>query len=140
MTFARVSESARFVDISHPQTLSFLLANVISDLESIVGQRLDDFDLSDVMGRNRQLTQYLARYFHELPGEKIAGIRYLSRHSARWECWALFADRVAGKLEIGESRPIAADDADLLAVARQFGLSVETDTAGEYLRLWRDLP
>ncbi len=140
ITQARVGQAVRFVDISHPRTLSFLLTNVVSELESIAGQHLDDFDLSDVMSRNRALTQHLARYFHDLPGEEIAGIRYLSRHSSEWECWALFADRVAGKLEIGESRPIAADDPDLLAVARQFGLSVETDIPGEYLRPWHDLP
>lgn len=109
--------------------------------------RDNDFDLSDVMSRNRTLTQYLARYLHELPGEslselgssaEIAGIRYLSRHSPQWECWALFADRIEGKLEIGESHPILADDPDLLTVARHFGLSVETDTPGEYLRPWRN--
>lgn len=108
---------------------------------------LTDFDLSDVMSRNRTLTQHLARYLHELPregfsglkeGEEIAGIRYLSRHSPEWECWALFADRVEEAMEIGESQAIEADDPDLLAVAKHFGLSVETDSSGEFLRPWLD--
>jgi hypothetical protein len=144
ITTATVNTAARFVDVSHPATLSFLLGDFVpylqhNDLMPVDG---NDFDLSDVMSRNRTLTQHLARYLHELPadaigsGKAIAGIRYLSRHSPEWECWAFFADRIDGKLEIGESRPIAADDPELLAVARQFGLSVETDTPGEYLRPW----
>lgn len=136
ITQARVRQTARFVDISHPRTMSFLLRSAAETLEPVLGHPLDDLDLSDVMSRNRMLTQHLARYFHDLLGEEIAGIRYLSRHSPEWECWALFADRIEGKLEVGESRSIEADDPDLLAVARHFGLSVETDSPGEYLRPW----
>jgi hypothetical protein len=148
LTQATLAHDAVFVDISNPATLTTLRLGFLSSLDQRTRKDmgLNDFDLSDVMSRNRALTQHLARYLHELPndaitelgpGEEIAGIRYLSRHSPEWECWALFADRIDGRLEIGESRPIAADDPDLLAVARQFGLSVETDnTLGEYLRPW----
>jgi hypothetical protein len=140
---------ARFINVSHPGTLSFLRSEFVSEfLHRTSSPEHDrDFDLSDVMSRNRRLTQHLARYLHDLPreafgdlkdGEEIAGIRYLSRHSPEWECWALFADRIEGRLAIGESRPIEADDSDLLAVAKHFGLSVETDTPGQYLRPWLD--
>ena len=147
ITQALLGERSTFINVSHPATLTFLRVHFLASLDAQTRQllKLDDFDLSDVMSRNRTLTQHLARYLHELPresfselgpGEEIAGIRYLSRHSPEWECWALFADRIEGKLEIGESRPISADDPDLLAVARHFGLSVETDAPGEYLRPW----
>lgn len=148
-TSATLSRTSRFIDLSHPSTLSFLLANFQPYIRERVPLLVvdDDFDLSDVMSRNRTLTQHLSRYLYDLPrevfselgsGEEIAGIRYLSRHSPEWECWALFADRIEGRLEVGESRAISPDDPDLLAVAKHFGLSVETETPGEYLRPWLD--
>jgi hypothetical protein len=150
LTQATLARGAVFVDVSHPATLTALRLGFLSSLYQRTRDELglNDFDLSDVMSRNRTLTQQLARYLHELPtdavgelgpGEEIAGIRYLSRHSPAWECWALFADRIDGRLEFSESRPIAPDDPDLLTVARQFGLSVETDTPGEYLRPWLEI-
>ncbi|CAN5577310.1 hypothetical protein BH09CHL1_BH09CHL1_25760 [soil metagenome] len=148
MTHAELSETFRFIDVSHPSTLTFLYSNFVPVIKLVDPVLVaDDFDLSDVMSRNRTLTQHLARYLHDLPreafgelssGEEIAGIRYLSRYSPDWECWGLFADRIEGRLVVGESRAIVADDPDLLAVAKHFGLSVETDTPGEYLRPWLD--
>jgi hypothetical protein len=148
MTNAKLSGTSSFIDVSHPSTLTFLYSNFVPVITSAdPSLAASDFDLSDVMSRNRTLTQHLARYLYDLPreafsemqpGEEIAGIRYLSRHSPEWECWALFADRIEGHLAIGESRAIVADDPDLLAVAKHFGLSVETDIPGEYLRPWLD--
>ncbi len=52
---------------------------------------------------------------------KFAGIRYLSRLSSDWECWALF-ENVA--LDEHERRPIPRDDEALLRIADLYGLTV----------------
>ena len=93
-----------------------------------------DFDLSDVTSRNRPITQNLARYLHELPtnafpqmanDDAIVGIRYLSRHSPEWECWAIFADRLGKGLVVDLPKEIGIDHTDLQAVAAAFNLSIE---------------
>jgi hypothetical protein len=51
----------------------------------------------------------------------FAGIRYLSRLSSDWECWALFED-VA--LNEQERRPIPRDEEALSRIAGLYGLTV----------------
>lgn len=50
-----------------------------------------------------------------------AGIRYLSRLSSDWECWAVF-DRVP--IEELTRRPILREDAALNRIATLYGLKV----------------
>ena len=99
-----------------------------------------DIDLSSVTGPQRRLTQEIARHIHDQRDRngraRYAGIRYLSRLDAKWECWAVFDDcirHVDGCPNFPTSVP--ADDADLIQVARQFNLTVEV-IAGQanYLR------
>ena len=71
-----------------------------------------------------------------MDAQRFAGIRYLSRLNAEWECWAVFDDRmrhVAGCPGLPTSIP--RDDADLIEVARQFNLTIEVNARrGNYLR------
>ncbi len=52
---------------------------------------------------------------------EYAGIRYLSRLSSEWECWALFEDAA---LDEQERRPITRDDHALTRIAELYGLTV----------------
>jgi hypothetical protein len=101
---------------------------------------LGDIDLGVVASRARPFTQACSRYIHDLDlnGPPFAGIRYLSRLGAgpAWECWALFDDR-AVFLDRPTASPIAATDPDLLAIARLYRLTIETDD-GSLMRSWRD--
>ncbi len=117
----------RFADVAHPDTLAEL-RTVFARLATDFGH--PDIDLSTVTSGDRRLTQRVARYIYErgiatgMP--TFAGVRYISRHGAAWECWAIFADRL-----IGEQLPvqaIGADDAGLVTAARHFGLTIQPDT------------
>ncbi len=48
-------------------------------------------------------------------------MRYLSRLSSEWECWALFENVT---LDEQERRPIPRDDEALLRIADLYGLTV----------------
>ena len=108
-----------FVDIASTETQTYLrpyMARLCLELG------LDDLDLSTVSGPQRRLTQACARHFHgqldELGVPRFAGIRYLSRHSADWECWAIFSDRLR-HLAGGQysTQRIDRDDSDLSQAA-----------------------
>jgi hypothetical protein len=115
----------RFVDVAHPDTLAAMrthFAAVALDL----GHR--DVDLSTITSGDRRLTQRVARYVYERTDDAgrphFAGLRYVSRHGAAWECWALFADRLVGdRLPV---EPVRADDLGLIVAARHLGLTIDT--------------
>jgi hypothetical protein len=103
--------------------LRFALAAQASDL------RLTDVDLSAVTSSTRLFTQVCARYIYE---QGFAGVRYLSRLNAEWECWALFDTRTRF---LTEELPedIRATDPVLLKVAGFFNLTIE-GPRGHYIR------
>ncbi len=115
----------RFVDVTHPDTLAEIRAT-FAGFAAESGYR--DIDLSAVTSGDRRLTQRMARYIYErvsdMGAPAFAGIRYVSRHSAAWECWALFSDRL-----VGEQLPVQAIRADDtgFAAARHFGLTIQPD-------------
>jgi hypothetical protein len=116
---------ARFVDVTHPDTLAELRA-VFAGLAAELGHR--DVDLSTITSGDRRLTQRVARYVYERTDDAgrphFAGLRYVSRHGAAWECWALFADRLVGdRLPV---EPVRADDLGLIVAARHLGLTIDT--------------
>lgn len=121
---ASIDGVLRFVDISAHRTLTYLrsaLADVAFDLGIV------DVDLSAVTGPQRQFTRACALHLYDLRSDvgepRFAGIRYPSRLSASWECWAIYADRLRSVETL--PRPISADDPDLRAAAAHLGLSVE---------------
>ena len=77
---------------------------------------LPEFDLGDVLGRDRALTQRIAAWARR---EGWSGIIYASRYDATQELWALFAPVAFADAHIA---PVRSDDQELLAVAVLFGL------------------
>lgn len=118
----------RFVDIAAVETIAHL-RRVLAPVALSLG--LADVDLSAVTGPHRLLTQRAARYVYEQGDAggvpRYAGIRYLSRLSAAWECWAVFDDRLAGTRDASE--PIRPHDAALRTVAGLFHLVIEANDA-----------
>lgn len=130
----RLDPTGQFVDISHANSLAHL-NEVLTPIREM--QKIAQIDLSAISGQSRRLTQYVSRYIYT---SGFSGIRYSSRLGDNWECWALFEGRF--RHEMGyPSLPlnIFPDDADLLAVARSFGLTIESVRAmGHFLRPWQD--
>ena len=122
----RLDPALRFADVAHPDTLAELRV-AFARLAAALGY--SDFDLSTVTGHRRILTQRVARYVYEqTTGTGVptfAGIRYVSRHNPVWECWAIFANRLAG--ERRSVQAIASDDAGLVVAATHLGLTIEGD-------------
>jgi hypothetical protein len=111
----------RWLDLRAPATREQLrheLAPRLLDLS------LPDLDLSSVVGPSRLLTQTIARWAYD---RGAAGLVYHSRFDATLTCWAIFERATFAPL--GRSDPLRAEDPDLLAVARLFGLTVEPDPA-----------
>ncbi len=119
---SRAIPAIRFLDIEAAQTRA-VLRNELGELLAYYG--FSDLDVATVRGGDRRITRWIGRWAHEQRDAegrlKFAGIRYLSRLSSEWECWALFED-VA--LEEQERRPIARDDQALTNIADLYGLTV----------------
>jgi hypothetical protein len=104
-----------WLDLREHETRETLRGMLAPTLQAL---RYDDFDLSDVLGRDRRLTQTIAWLAHE---QGFHGITYTSRFSHHFTCWAIFegADFTSRAHE-----SIAADDADFLDAVRRFNLRV----------------
>ncbi len=130
---ALLDQSLRFVDIASPQTMNHL-RSVLAPAASSLG--FQDVDLSTMTGYHRLFTQLCARYVYERRDERgapvFAGIRYVSRLNPNWECWAIFDTRMVHQPRDAEA--IETDDPDLVEVGALFGLSIEGDQPGQYLR------
>jgi hypothetical protein len=112
----RLATRQRWLDLRRLETREVLhseLAQTILDLG------LEDLDFSGVVGPRRQLTQAMSRWAFE---HGYAGLVYSSRFDAALSCWALLEG--AEFEPIGPHEPILPSDADLLTVARLFGLIV----------------
>lgn len=77
---------------------------------------LTDFDLSDVLARERAVTQGIAAWAYD---SGYQGVLYTSRLDAAFDCWALFD---GARFELDQISTILGDDPDLIAVAKLFGL------------------
>jgi hypothetical protein len=100
-----------------------MLRSELGDLLAYHGYT--DLDVPTVRGGDRRITRWMGRWAYQQRDEQdrpvFAGVRYLSRLSSAWECWALFED-VA--LDEQERRPILRNDEALLRVAELYGLTV----------------
>lgn len=87
----RLSRGVQFLDVESLETRE-TLRGVLAPLLALWG--LDDLDISDVRGRDRRITRYIAQWAYEQVDEDdrqlYAGVRYLSRLNTDWECWAVF--------------------------------------------------
>ncbi len=114
---SRLDESLKFADLEDPRAAT-LLRREMAPLLTELG--LDDLDFSDLMGRDRQVTQNATRYIYEATDEADApvfdGIRYVSRLNPGWELWAVFADRMVHE-PANLYQTISRDDPDLRKAA-----------------------
>jgi hypothetical protein len=112
----------RFLDVEAAETRA-VLRNEIGELLAYYGY--SNLDVPTVRGADRRVTRWIGRWAYEQRDSdgrlRFAGIRYLSRLSSEWECWALFED-VA--LDEQERRPITRDDHALKRLADLYGLTV----------------
>jgi hypothetical protein len=113
-----------FVNITHPDTLAELNQHPTL-MAGLAHYGIDDLDLSDVTGKDRRVTRFIAKYIHDLQdndGEPAwGGVRYLSRLGEGWACWAI-SDHCT--FEVLERKSIAENDPDLLTVTDRFGITV----------------
>ncbi|MGN6031230.1 MAG: hypothetical protein ACTHQE_06155 [Thermomicrobiales bacterium] len=127
-----IDADCRFVDLGSHVTIAHL-NRVFAPFLDMAG--VSEIDLSRITSGHRLLTQAIALYSF-LQG--YAGVRYVSRLDASWECWALFEGSF--RFEMGEPRGFHAgltpDDPDLLEIARAFSLSIEF-TNSHILRPWQ---
>jgi hypothetical protein len=112
----------RLLDVESAETRAVLRED-LGKLLAFYGY--SDLDVPTVRGGDRRITRWIGRWAYEQRDAndrmKFAGIRYLSRLSSEWECWALF-ENVA--LDEQERRPIPRDDKALLRIADLYGLTV----------------
>lgn len=112
----------RLLDVESAETRS-VLREELGELLAFYGY--SDLDVPTVRGGDRRITRWIGRWAYEQRDAndrmKFAGIRYLSRLSSEWECWAIF-ENVA--LDEQERRPIPRDDEALLRITDLYGLTV----------------
>ena len=87
----RVVPNQRWLDIRSLDDREHLQRELA---RSLVELGRDDFDMSDALGRNRDLTRAISRWAFE---QGYQGIVYSRRLEAAFDCWALFE---GGEFEI----------------------------------------
>jgi hypothetical protein len=111
-----------FLDVEAAETRA-VLRDELGELLAFYGY--SDLDVPAIRGGDRRITRWIGRWAYEQRDTRgrmeFAGIRYLSRLSSEWECWAIF-QTVA--LDEQERRPIPRRDAALLRIADLYGLAV----------------
>jgi len=117
-----VIPAIRFLDVESLKTRR-VLRNELAPLLAYYG--LTDLDVATVRGGDRRITRWISKWAFDQRDENekpvYAGIRYLSRLSSDWECWAVFQDVT---IEERERRDITRENPALRAVAKTFDLTV----------------
>ena len=116
-------EEALFLDVEALETRSALVRLLAPALARL---GISDLDIPTIRGRDRRvnmadISYWAWREVNEDASFRYAGLRYLSRLSTEWECWAVF-DRVA-TVEL-ERRTLRAEMTELRKVAADFNLRV----------------
>lgn len=105
----------RFLDLRQLATREYLRAALAPAARRL---RLDDFDASDALGRNRTMTQAVARWAHE---NGFNGVVYLSRYEPKLTNWALFEPLKIQDVDVSVVKP---DNPELRQALELFGLSL----------------
>lgn len=117
----RFRHGAHFLDVESLETREVLRTELAS---SLAFYGYDDLDVPTVRGGDRRITRWIGQWAYEQTTEsgarRYAGIRYLSRLSSDWECWAVFDDVSIVELN---RRPILPTDEAFVRVARRYGLT-----------------
>lgn len=132
-----LAPAMRLVDLDDPENID-LLRRELAPL--LLARKVPDMDLSTLVSRERGFTQAIARYVYEQATDDghpmFAGIRYVSRLSSAWECWAVFDTRLRGDKGLPET--VHPNDPGLLEAARVFRLTIEGPMRGHYIRPWQE--
>lgn len=120
-----VDPDVRFVDVDHPHTH----AAATPALRGLLRQhRLREVDRGVMFHADRRLTRPIARYYWTLaqsPDHRDwAGLRYESRLSAGWECWALWKPSPI-RLHVSDVHTVTRANPDLRAAAARLRLILE---------------
>lgn len=116
-----VQSPSWYVDVEHPVSMQILRSQFVQLLNE---HDIEDFDVSVIRGPNRVITCAVAEWVASLyleDGSVPLGIRYNSRHSTDWECWASFPDTKAKALHV---TGLVSTDKDLRAITKLFGLHI----------------
>lgn len=112
----------RFLDVESLEARE-LLRRELAPMLAFWGH--EDLDVSVVRGKDRRVTRYISQWAYDRrdeDGEPVyGGVRYLSRLSSEWECWAVFPDvpiRERERITIGHG------DEALQRVAKRYGLTI----------------
>lgn len=87
----------------------------------------DDLDVGLIRGPDRRVTRLVANWAYQQMADgdddlyRFAGIRYMSRLSNDWVCWAIFP---GVELEQRQALPVEREMPELVAVTKRFGLRV----------------
>jgi len=111
-----IQSERRWLDLRQFETREALRVELA---QKLVELGLEDLDVSDVRGRNRELTQAIGRWAYE---HEYQGIVYKSRFDDSLDCWAVFEGALVRPAP--PPAPISQDDPDLRAAAQAFGLVV----------------
>jgi hypothetical protein len=110
-----------FLDVEEPETHAFLSEELTQKFVAI-GLN-ENLDLGDIHTRDRRISRTIAEWAYTAVDEngefRFSGIRYLSRLSLDWECWAIFDGSHVEELA---RRSIELSDPDLQAVAAMWDL------------------
>lgn len=118
---SKFSDGIRFIDVESVETREAMRP----DFEELLAfYKYPDLDIPVVRGRDRRVTRYISQWAFEQVDEDgnplYAGIRYLSRLSNDWECWAVFDDVEPRELN---RKPILAEDPAFKRIAKLYGLT-----------------
>ncbi|MBS2936855.1 RES domain-containing protein [Nocardioides sp. J2M5] len=117
-------EVGPYVHIEHHESIA-AISESCADLLTDLG--VEELDVSELRSNDRELTCSLAEWISAQyldDGAVPVGIRYASRHSTEWECWATIPPPPYGNLApAGAERDLSNRDPDLEYVAKLFGLT-----------------
>lgn len=107
-----------FVDLEDAATIAELNKRLRPILKHYGHSHLT---LAGIHGEDRTITCWISQIIHDLVdadgNHPFAGIRYVSKHGADFECWATFEDVALERLSIS---PIHRENPDLQAIATLF--------------------
>jgi len=119
-----VDPGYRFLDVDHLDTHQVLRGELALGLAAL---GYNDLDAGLIRGPDRRVTRLVAAWAHQQMADgddelyRFAGIRYVSRLSTDWVCWAIFP---GVELDQRQALPVESDMPVLVSVAERFGLRV----------------
>jgi hypothetical protein len=114
----------RFLDVDDLDTHPVLRGALALGLAAL---GYGDLDVGLIRGPDRRVTRLVANWAYQQMADRdddlyrFAGIRYMSRLSNDWVCWAIFP---GVELEQRQALPVEREMPELVAVAKRLGLRV----------------